>query len=92
MPIAGTDRSPWFFWDGRKDSLWAQALGPLESAVEHGGDRVQYVRLVSAAYRDQYEQLFGPLPDLSRIPEHASPNGSATARAAWSRMTPAQQE
>ncbi len=92
MPIAGTDRSPWFFWDGRKDSLWAQALGPLESAVEHGGDRVQYVRLVSAAYRDQYEQLFGPLPDLSRIPEHASPNGSATARAAWSRMTPAQQQ
>ena len=91
MPIAGTDRSPWFFWDGRKDSLWSQALGPLESAVEHGGDRVQYVRLVSTAYRAQYEQLFGPLPDLSGIPEHASPNGSPAARAAWGRMTPAQQ-
>lgn len=25
----------WFFWDGRADSPWAQALGPLESAVEH---------------------------------------------------------
>jgi cytochrome c peroxidase len=92
MPIAGTDRSPWFFWDGRKDSLWSQALGPLESAVEHGGDRVQYVRLVSTAYREQYELLFGPLPDLSGIPAHASPNGSPEARAAWDRMTPAQQK
>ena len=23
-------------WDGRADSQWAQALGPLESAAEHG--------------------------------------------------------
>ena len=41
MPIAGTAHSPWMFWDGRTDSQWAQALGPLESAVEHGGDRTQ---------------------------------------------------
>jgi len=41
MPIAGAPYSPFLFWDGRKDSLWAQALGPLESAVEHGGDREQ---------------------------------------------------
>src|SRR5262245_5439427 len=26
----------WFFWDGRKDTLWSQALGPLEDAREHG--------------------------------------------------------
>ena len=37
MPVAGTAHSPWLFWDGRADSQWAQALGPLESAVEHGG-------------------------------------------------------
>ena len=37
MPIAGTAHSPWLFWDGRADSQWGQALGPLESAVEHGG-------------------------------------------------------
>src|SRR5690606_15553813 len=35
MPIAGTAYSPWMFWDGRKDSQWSQALGPLESPVEH---------------------------------------------------------
>ena len=27
--IVGTAYSPWFYWDGRKDSLWAQALAPL---------------------------------------------------------------
>lgn len=28
----------WFFWDGRADSLWLQALGPIESNVEMGGN------------------------------------------------------
>ena len=27
MPIAGMAYSPFLFWDGRKDSLWSQALG-----------------------------------------------------------------
>jgi cytochrome c peroxidase len=47
MPIAGMARSPFLFWDGRKDSLWAQAHGPLESPVEHGGTRAQYAHVVS---------------------------------------------
>ena len=67
MPIAGMARSPFLFWDGRKDSLWAQALGPLESAVEHGGTREQYARVVASHYRDEYEAVFGPLPDLSAV-------------------------
>jgi cytochrome c peroxidase len=65
MPIAGTAYAPFLFWDGRKDSLWSQALGPLESPVEHGGTREQYVRIIAANYRPQYEQLFGPMPDLT---------------------------
>src|SRR5882757_6080400 len=35
MPIVEAGHSPWLFWDGRKDSLWSQALGPLEDSVEH---------------------------------------------------------
>lgn len=66
MPIAATSRSPFLFWDGRKDSQWAQALGPLESAVEHGGTRVQYARIIADRYRKEYEALFGTLPDLSQ--------------------------
>jgi cytochrome c peroxidase len=92
MPIAGLDGAAWFFWDGRKDSLWSQALGPLESPVEHGGDRAQYVQRIATEYRDGYERTFGPLPDLSGVPEHASPNGTEEARAAWARMTPAQRD
>jgi cytochrome c peroxidase len=62
MPLAGMAYSPWLFWDGRKDSLWAQALGPLENPVEHGGTRAQYAHLIAAHYRAEYEALFGPCP------------------------------
>ena len=65
MPIAGTAYSPFLFWDGRKDSLWAQALGPLESPVEHGGTREQYANLVAEHYRGEYENIFGAMPALS---------------------------
>lgn len=64
MPIIATAYSPFLFWDGRKDSQWAQALGPLESAVEHGGSRAQYAQVAAKHYRAEYEALFGPLPDL----------------------------
>ncbi len=65
MPLAGMAHSPFLFWDGRKDSLWAQALGPLESPVEHGGTREQYATVIAAHYRGDYEALFGAMPALS---------------------------
>ena len=65
MPIAGMAHSPFLFWDGRKDSLWAQALGPLESSVEHGGSREQYSNVIAAHYRPDYEAIFGMMPALS---------------------------
>ena len=63
--LLGIAYSPWFFWDGRKDSLWSQALGPLENPVEHGMDRAGIVDVVrrDADYRLRYEALFGALPD-----------------------------
>ena len=96
MTIIGTAYSPWLFWDGRKDSLWAQALGPMESPVEHGGTRTQYARLLDQHYRQEYEALFGPLPDFSdetRFPAQAGPiQGNAEAQAAWAAMTEADRE
>jgi cytochrome c peroxidase len=64
--IVGTAYSPWQFWDGRRDSQWAQALAPLEDPNEHAIDRAQVVTLVAedAEYRTSYESLFGVLPDL----------------------------
>ena len=86
MPVAGTAHSPWQFWDGRTDSQWAQALGPLESAVEHGGDRTQYAHVVATEYRDQYEAVFGPLPDLTGLPKLGGPVVDAARSAEWARM------
>src|SRR5688572_24060135 len=87
MPIAGTAYAPFLFWDGRKDSQWSQALGPLESPVEHGGDRTQFAHLIAAHYRAPYETLFGPLPDLTHLPAHAGPSGDAAVVAAWEAMS-----
>jgi len=92
MTIVGTAHSPWQFWDGRKDSQWAQALGPLESAVEHGGNRTQYAHLAAAHYRADYEALFGPLPDLGSLPAHAGPVPDPAARAAWDGMRAADRD
>jgi cytochrome c peroxidase len=83
MTIVGTAYSPWQFWDGRKDSQWAQALGPMESPVEHGGDRAQYAHLAAKHYRAEYEAIFGPLPDLRSLPAHAGPVQDSAAHAAW---------
>lgn len=92
MPIAAAGHGPWLFWDGRKDSLWSQALGPLEDAAEHGANRVQLVRVLQAHYRAEYEALFGPFPSLQGLPARASPLGSRDERLAWQAMPPAQRE
>ncbi len=92
MPVAGTAHSPWLFWDGRADSQWAQALGPLESAVEHGGSRTQYAHAVAAHYRADYEAVFGPLPALDGLPAQAGPVADTAWRAAWARIPPARQQ
>jgi len=89
--IAGIAYSPWFFWDGRSDSLWSQALGPLESELEHGGNRSQYARIIynDPEYRKMYESVFGAMPDLSdikRYPEDAAPVGVETSDARWLAM------
>ena len=54
----------WFFWDGRADSLWSQALKPMESRDEMAGSRERVYRLVrdDAALRAAYEAIFGALP------------------------------
>ena len=44
--IIGAGHSPWLFWDGRKDSLWSQALAPIEDGLEYGGNRTQVAHRV----------------------------------------------
>lgn len=93
--IVGTAYHPFIFWDGRVDSQWAQALGPMESVVEHGGSRMQFAHLIAGDtdYRQQYEALFAPLPDLSnttRFPPRAGPvdkQANPNIAGAWASMS-----
>lgn len=86
MPVMGAAHAPFLFWDGRKDSAWSQALGPMEDPAEHGGNRVRLVKLLQAHYRAPYEAVFGPLPALGSLPDDASPGGTPAERAAWAAM------
>jgi cytochrome c peroxidase len=86
MPVMGATHAPFLFWDGRKDSLWSQALGPLEDAAEHGGNRVRYARLVQEHYQEPYQSVFGALPAPGPLPDDASPGGTDAERAAWAAL------
>ena len=65
----------WFRWDGGCDSLWCQAIGPLESPREMNGSRTFVVGAIQAdpGLKTQYEALFGSLPDVSGIDPSAKP-------------------
>jgi len=72
--------SPWAFWDGRRDSLWSQALGPIEAEHEENSGRLQVARLIFDKYRAPYEKVFGPMPsmeDLDRFPLEGKPGTPA---------------
>jgi len=90
--VVGAAYSPWQFWDGRRDSLWAQALVPMETAAEMGGTRIEIVRHATTdpRYAEDYRALFGPPPDFaadSPPPPRASPYGDDEAKQAWARLS-----
>ena len=96
MPLAGVAFNSWFFWDGRADSLWSQALGPIENKLEHGISRTMSAYIISKSYRKEYESLFGPIPDEvteEKWPQEARPaQDDPNALKAWVLMTPKQRE
>ena len=100
---AGTRNTPslwnvawqrWYFWDGRADSLWAQALKPLEHGSELASNRMRIARLATTdrELARAYERVFGPPPDLSdraRFPDDARPMSATPDHAharAWAAM------
>lgn len=77
--IVGASNSNWFFSDGRKDSLWSQALGPLENTEEHGSNRMRIIKTVLQKYKTRYEKLFGKTPEFgneNHFPDDATPQGN----------------
>jgi cytochrome c peroxidase len=66
----------------------------VENPAEHGFTRTQVARVLAAHYREPYERLFGPLPDMAdrdRFPLRAAPGAAPEAQAAWARMAPVDQ-
>jgi cytochrome c peroxidase len=83
-----------YYWDGRRDSQWAQALSPLESAHEMGTTRGAVLALVARHYRSEYETIFGPLPRMERdaLAAAGSPLGSPEARRAFQNLGQSEQD
>ncbi|MEK9648090.1 MAG: cytochrome c peroxidase [Gammaproteobacteria bacterium] len=95
--IVGLAFSPWLYWDGRRDSLWSQALSPLEDPQEQGGNRMAIARLVTSdkEYASQYEIIFRELPDFSdrsRFPDNAAPDLNNDWSDAWAGMMDTDQQ
>lgn len=63
----------WFFWDGRADSLWSQATGPIENPEELNSHRLHVAQLIStdALLSNQYRAIFGTssLDSVTRLVE-----------------------
>lgn len=92
--LIGLSHSPWFYWDGRKDSQWAQALAPIEAGIEQDFTRVELVHLLAsdASYRARYTELFGELPATEDLPAAGSPLGDTREQEQWEQLTAAQQD
>jgi cytochrome c peroxidase len=89
--LLGVGHARWLTWDGRRDSLWAQALAPLESPAEMGSTRLKAVRYVLGhpSHGPAFGALFGPSPaalSASDLPVSAGPFGDPDARAAWAAL------
>lgn len=62
---------PFYNWDGRRDSIWGQAMGVFESEREQNASRLFVAQQMHRLHRAEYEAIFGampPLDDPSRFP------------------------
>ena len=88
--LHGVANNTWFFWDGRKDSLWSQALAPFENPAEHAFPRTRIAQLMlnDLEYNKLYQQAFGK-PEITQsvtLPVEAQPSGSIEQIKAWKKM------
>lgn len=93
--LLGVAHQRWFYWDGRRDSLWSQAMIPFEAPSEMGSSRVAVVRavLTNTEYESDYRALFGDAPEFewNELPPQATPLGSTELQNAWYRLPRATQ-
>ena len=95
--LLGASHFKWFYWDGRRDSLWSQAITPMETPGEMDGTRVDVLRYVfgTARYRQALEKLGVMAPDMAdqhRFPAGAGPFAGSPGKDKWYAMQGADRE
>lgn len=99
--LLNTAEQNWFFWDGRKDSLWAQALSSIENPAEHDFTRMEIFHFISADqhYREKYLRVFSrqkqslpTLEELKKYPEKAGPESTIDHLIAWKQLSKEQRQ
>jgi cytochrome c peroxidase len=64
--------APLYNWDGRRDSIWGQAVGVMEAKGEFNSGRLFVAEQIFRLHRDKYESVFGAMPqldDAKRFPQ-----------------------
>jgi cytochrome c peroxidase len=96
-PVVNSAFYDWFLWDGGRDSMWAQSLGPPEAQM--GSTRLRVVHVLFEKYRAEYDAVFEPKlppelapghPEASRFPDEGGPGFNTNPN--WDDMTAADQE
>jgi cytochrome c peroxidase len=78
-----------FNWDGRRDTLYNQVFGVIESPLEFNSSLLFVAQQIQRYYKPEYEALFGPFPEglsdypilsadaagCSQLPEGNTPEG-----------------
>ena len=87
-PIVNVGFYEWFYWDGRSDSLWQQALLAGENALQQASDRLRIAHMVYAKYKTEYEAIFSAAYGALDVRLDAA-NGAAFPPSGKPKATPA---
>ncbi len=87
--LLGVSHSKWFYWDGRRDSLWAQTLTPIETNGEMSNNRASVINYVlsNEEYKKYLFKIDNKLSEQKyNIPNNASPYGNQTEKENWEKL------
>jgi cytochrome c peroxidase len=91
MTIVNAAYYRWLTWDGARDSLWHQAVGPIESPKEMGSSRLYAVHAVMRHDGQALQQVV-KLPAGWASMWRQLPAAGQPGEAAFDHLPPAQQE
>lgn len=92
--LLGIARAKWFYWDGRRDSLWAQALTPIETPGEMDNNRAAAVAYILSIddYCKAMDELNVDVSTAEGLPRSAGPYGDENAKLVWSKLNSTERE